>query len=74
MSSTTKQQKSQERVLSSLNVAIAAMDVAEKIAAIPPAKAAFSIVKEILTMVKVQFPLLRAGIWRAEMWIGHHGE
>jgi len=58
MHSTAKHQKRREKTISSLNVAITALDVAEKVSSIAPAKAAFSIVKEILVMVKVQLPSL----------------
>jgi len=56
MYATAKQQKRQEKIVSSLNVAITALDIAEKVSSIAPAKAAFSIVKEILAMIKVRLP------------------
>ena len=61
MYATARRQKRQEHVVSSLDVAITALDIAEKVSSITPAKVAFSIVKEILTMVKVESPLLRVG-------------
>jgi len=60
MYATARQQKRQEHIVSSLDAAITALDIAEKVSSITPAKAAFSIVKEILTVVRVRFPLLYA--------------
>jgi len=59
MHPTAKRQKS---VVSSLDAAIVALDIAEKASGITPAKAAFSVVKEILTMVKVVFPSESASV------------
>jgi len=47
MSTSSRQQKRQEIIVSSLNAAIVALDVAEKVCSITPATAAFTIVKEI---------------------------
>jgi len=50
------------------------LDIAEKVSSVTPAKAAFTIVKEILTMVKVHFLLFSVdGSW-AEAQVGHHDE
>jgi len=61
MYATARQQKRQEHIVSSLDAAIAVLDIAEKVSSITPAKAAFSVVKEILTMIKVAFFLLCTG-------------
>ena len=58
MDTDTRKQKRRENILSSLNAAISALDIAEKATSITPATAAFSIVKEILTVVKVGPSLL----------------
>jgi len=73
MYATAGQQKRQEHIVS-LDAAIAALDIAEKVSGITPAKAVFSVVKEILTMVKVSFPLLCVGGSQAEMGIGYYDE
>ena len=52
---TTERQDRKEKTISTLNVAITALDVAERALAIVPAKAALSIVKEILAMIRVRF-------------------
>jgi len=74
MDANTKKQERREKLISSLNVAIAALDVAEKALSITPAKAVFSVVKEILTMAKVRFPLLYVGESQAEVGIGCYDE
>ena len=50
--------KRQDNVLSSLDVAIEALNLAEKISSITPAKAAFGSVGALLTMIRVCFLLL----------------
>jgi len=74
MYATARRQKRQEHIISSLDAAIAALDIAEKVSSITPAKAAFSVVKEILTMVKVGFLLLCVDGPPAEMEVGHNDE
>jgi len=74
MYATARRQKRQENVVSSLDVAIAALDIAEKVSGITPAKAAFSVVKEILTMVRVRLPLFCVGGSWAEAGIGYYDE
>src|SRR5882757_10927828 len=74
MYATARRQNRQEHIISSLDAAIAVLDIAEKISGITPAKAAFSVVKEILTMIKVWSPLLGVGRSWAEMGVGYHDE
>jgi len=74
MYATARRQKRQEHILSSLDVAIAALNIAEKVSGITPAKAAFSVVKEILTMVEVRLPLLCVGGSWVEAGIGQYDE
>jgi len=54
----------QDNVLSSLNVAIEVLNLAEKISSITPAKAAFGSVSALLTMIRVRFPLVRDDIFQ----------
>ena len=50
--------KCQDGVLSSLNAAIDAMNLAKDVMGITPAKAAFGAVSATLTTIKVCFPLV----------------
>jgi len=74
MYATARRQKRQEHIISSLDGLITAMDIAEKVSSITPAKAVFSVVKEILAMVRVRFPLLCVGGSQADVGIGYYGE
>ena len=74
MYTTVKRQNRQEKVISSLNAAIVVLDVAQKASSITPAAVAFSIAKEVLTVVRVCFPFFSVARPRAEIPIGHHGE
>ena len=47
--------KGRERTLSSLNVAIEAMDLAKELSSITPAKAVFGSVGTLLTIIRVRF-------------------
>ena len=49
--------KGRDGTLSSLNVAIEAMNLAKEVACITPAKAVFGSVSILLTMIRVRFPL-----------------
>ena len=57
MDSKPKQSKRRENVLSSLNVIIEGLKMAESLSSITPAKAVFSTVSFILTMIRVSFLL-----------------
>jgi len=57
MATTSQRLEHREGALSSLNAAIEAMNLAEKISSIAPAKAVFGSVSVILTMVRVCSPL-----------------
>lgn len=54
-----KQSKRRDDVLSSLNVAIEGLNLAQNLASITPARAVFSTVSVILTMIRVSFLMLR---------------
>ena len=71
MDAKSKQSKRRESVLSSLNVIIEGLDVAEKASSITPAKAVFSTVRVILTMIRASFPQIRKDLLQADkMYIG----
>jgi len=54
--------KAREGVISGLNAAIEAMNLAKELTDITPAKAVFGTVSVILTMTRVSFPSLRRPI------------
>ena len=54
-----RSRKSRDGVLTSLNVAIEAMDLAKEIASMTPVKAVFGSVSVVLTMIRVSPPLAR---------------
>ena len=61
----SKRQKRQENILSSLNVAISALDLAkDACGSIPPAQAVFGSVSILLTMIRVRIPLFLYGLFR----------
>ena len=49
----SKQSERRENILSSLNVIIEGLNVAENLSSVTPAKAVFSTVRIILTMIRV---------------------
>jgi len=55
-----KSQRRRDAALTSLNVAIEAINLAKEISSITPAKAVFGSVSSVLTMIKVGFLLLRS--------------
>ena len=57
MAAKSQQPKGRENAVSSSNAAIDAMNLAEKISSITPAKAVFGTVNVLLTMIKVGFLL-----------------
>jgi hypothetical protein len=58
MDSDTRRQKRRDAIISSLNVALEASNLAKEICSITPAKAAFGSFSVILTMIKVGVPTL----------------
>ena len=61
----SKRQKRQENILSSLNVAISALDLAkDACGSFPPAQAVFGSVSILLTMIRVRIPLFLYGLFR----------
>ena len=55
MPSTSKQLKGQDGTISSLNVAIEALNLAKEAASVTPAKGVFGSVSILLTMIRVRF-------------------
>ena len=53
----SKRQKRQENVLTLLNVAIEALNLAKEVSSVTPAKAVFGSASILLTMIKVHLPL-----------------
>jgi len=64
MAAKSQRPKGRENTVSLLNAAIDAMDLAEKISSITPAKAVFATVSVLLTMIKVCFLLFSDGVSR----------
>jgi len=58
MNTKSRRPKEQGRILSSLNVAIEATNLAKEFSSITPAKAVFGSVCVLLTMIRVRFLLL----------------
>jgi len=56
MDSNAPQPKRREKIVSALDAAIEALNVAKEVSGITPAKAVFGSVSVILTMIKVRFP------------------
>ena len=57
MDANSRREKWQDGILSSLNAAIEAMNLAKEVASITPAKAVFGSVSVLLTMIRVSVPL-----------------
>jgi len=71
MDARSKRSKRRDGVLSSLNVTIEGLNIAQNLSSITPAKAVFSTVSVILTMIRVSFFLLREGpLWADQIHIG----
>lgn len=71
MDARSKQSKRRDDVLSSLNVTIEGLNLAQNLSSITPAKAVFSIVSAILTMIRASFLLLPEGpLWADQIHIG----
>jgi len=56
MAATSQQQKGRDGSISSLNIAIEALNLAKEAASVTPAKAVFGSVSILLTMIRVRFP------------------
>ena len=60
MAANSQQPKGRDGTISSLNVAIEALNLAKEAASVTPAKAVFGSVSILLTMIKVRFLLLQS--------------
>jgi len=66
MDTKSKQPKEWGGTISSLNVAIEALNLAKEVSTITPAKAVFGSVSIILTMIRVRFFLLTDEIFQVD--------
>jgi hypothetical protein len=66
MATTSQRPKGRENAVSLLNAAIDAMDLAEKISSITPARAVFATVSVLLTMIRVCFLLFCSGMFQVD--------
>ena len=73
MSAKSQQLEGRDGTLSSLNVAIDAMNLAKEVSCITPAKAAFGSVSIILTMIRVR-ALFYGQMPQAHSWTGLDGQ
>jgi hypothetical protein len=62
-----KPQRRRDGVLSALNVAIEAMNLAKEVSSMTPTKAVFGSVSVLLTMIRVCFLLFPDELFRARM-------
>jgi hypothetical protein len=69
-----KSQRRKDVTLSSLNMAIEAMNLAKEVASITPAKAVFGSVSIVLTMIKVSFLPVRLGRLWVDDYTGFYDE
>ena len=68
----SQQPKAREDVISTLNAAIEAMNLAKELTSITPAKAVFGSASVVLTMTRVSFLLVCLDRLEAEMHLGLH--
>jgi len=66
--------KGRDRVVSSLNVAIEAMNLAKEVSGITPAKAVFGSVGALLTMIRVSSLLIHGEMLQAHLLPGFDGQ
>jgi len=73
MEAKSQRPKDRKSVISLLNAAIEAVNLAKEISSITPAKAAFGVVSVLLTMIKVRFLFSSNGSLRAHTYPGQYG-
>ena len=66
--------KGRDGALSSLNMAIEAMNLAKEVSSVTPAKAVFGSVSILLTMVRVRFLVSYDRMSRIHVWPGFDGQ
>ena len=74
MDANSQRPKGRDGALSSLNMAIDALNLAKDIVDVAPAKAAFGSVSALLTMIRVRFCLFCDDELRAHVYPGLDGE
>jgi len=73
MATKSQQPKGRNGTLSSLNVAIEALNLAKEASSITPAKAVFGSVSILLTMIRVRFLLPGNEMFQADTYSGLDG-
>jgi len=71
MATNSKRPKRRDVALSSLNAAVAAVNLAKELSSVTPAKAVFGTVGVILAMIRVSFLLVCIERSQDEMDLGH---
>ena len=74
MDPNSQRPKGRDRIFSSLNVAIEALNIAKDACGIPPAQAAIGSVIALLTIIRVRFLLFYDDELRVDMYLGHDGQ
>jgi len=74
MAAKPQRPKGRDGTLSSLNIAIEAMNLAKEVSSITPAKVVFGSVSILLTMVRVRFPLFYHWALHVHVWPGLDGQ
>ena len=74
MSTKSQRPNGRDAVLSSLNMAIEALNLAKEVSSITPAKAVFGTVSILLTMIKACFILFCDEVFRTHTQLGHDGQ
>jgi len=74
MAADPQRPKGRDGTLTSLNIAIEAMNLAKEVSSVTPAKAVFGSVSILLTMVKVRFLVSNDPTFRVHMWPGLNGQ
>jgi len=74
MATKSQQPKGRDGALSSLNMAIDALNLAKEVSSITPAKAVFGTVSILLTMIRVRFVLFCSEMLQVHTWSGFNGQ
>ena len=70
----SQRRERRDDLLSSLNVAIEAMNLVKEVSTIPPAKAVFGSVSILLTMIRVRFLPFSDDVCQVHMYTGLNGQ
>ena len=74
MTSTSKQPKGRDGIISTLDVFIQVVNIAKDTCAVPPAQIAFGAASVLLTMIRVHPSLLCENNLPAHTCVGHDGQ